>query len=207
MQTPWRAIVIGVAFGLAAGCATPGPEAGLSGAGGTPTIQPTTIIPESFNQSLGGALPAAESVVVPKNMLSTSVVARPRAEVRAGPGAQFELLDMVLPKGAPVLLFTRVGVWQKVIIPKTWEKGWVHHQALAEPALNRDRMTVTVRELPTVLALHPIQKAYSFPGMQPIPVAVPRGAMFRMLMHSGWGTLVWLAETNSVMWVSKKDVR
>jgi hypothetical protein len=68
-------------------------------------------------------------------------------------------------------------------------------------------VTLDTRNLPTVLAIHPIDAAQSYPDADPVKVAIPTGAMFRSLMFNGTAALVVLAETNSVMWVSRKDVQ
>ncbi len=170
------------------------------------TILSKTILPEAFAREL----PAGENpgtITVPGEMLRVSAVARPRAEVRSGPGAQFDLEEFVLEQGDPVVLFDRIGVWQKVLAIGTWKKGWVHAATLAAPEARKDALTLETRLLPTVLAMHPIDAAKRYPEGTAINVVIPKGAMFRSLMFNGAAALVMLPETNSVMWVSRKDVK
>jgi hypothetical protein len=203
---------VGLAF---AGCKTTAPDG--APADGAPRVQapvepppvavaPTTVLPISFEHSRGvvdGPMPA----VVPKDMLAIAEVVRPSAEVRAGPGPQFELTDVVLPQGAKVLAFAQIGVWQQVIVPGRWIRGWIHRQALSQPKANDQAVALDLARLPTVLALHPVDSAQSFPDQSPLKVAIPKGAMFRSLMLGANGALVWLPDTNSVMWISRKDVQ
>lgn len=165
-------------------------------------VRAETVLPERF-----GVETREIPLLVPERLLNESEVTRPRAEVRSGPGSQFELTDEVLPQGAKVIVFSQVGVWRKVLVPSSGRKGWVHQQALAEPRPTKAPLPLDARELPTVLALRPVEEAKSFPARESRAVAIPKGTMFRSLMDSGNETLVWLPETNSVLWLSRKDVQ
>src|SRR5687768_4583898 len=139
-----------------------------------PAVRPTTVVPEAF----GRRLAPAENAFVPEGAVAISEVVRPRAEVRTGPGTQFDLTDVVLPQGAKVIVFQKVGVWRHVLAPPRWQRGWVHHRALSEAEPNRRPAAVDLGKLPTVLALRPVAVAAAFPGKEPVPVAIPKGAMF-----------------------------
>ena len=154
-----------------------------------------------------GLADAPQPVVVLRHMIALSEVVRPHADVRSGPGAQFELTDVVLPQGAKVLVFAQVGVWQQVVVPGRWQRGWVHKQALGAARLNDQTLALDLSKLPTVLAVHPVDTAAAFPDQAPLKVAIPKGEMFRSLMMNGSDALVWLPETRSVMWLSRKDVQ
>jgi hypothetical protein len=169
-------------------------------------VAPTTILPERFSSTLPEKLDAALRSV-PKAMLAVAEVVRPRAELREGPGAEFMLHDAMLAQGTHVLVFSRVGVWQKVLVPGSWQKGWIHRQALSEIRPSERAMHIDMSRLPTVLAVREVEKARAFPSLSEVRVEIPRGSMFRSLKESDWGTLVWLPETNSVMWMARKDVQ
>ena len=77
-------------------------------------IMPKTVLPTDFKSTLD--MPLTKLILVPVGMLSVSEVTRPRAELRSGPGAQFEVSDEVLPTGTPVMVFNLVGVWRKVVV-------------------------------------------------------------------------------------------
>lgn len=168
-------------------------------------VKAATVLPATFGTKLetkDGPL-----ILVPTGMLAVAKVSRPRAEVRSGPGVQYELADKVLPLGTSVMVFDKVGVWQKVVVMKTSQTGWIHSQALTEPRSSDVPMRVDVRRLPTVLALHDVDSVQSFPALDVLAAKVPRGVMFRTLRYADNGTLVWLPETASVMWMSRKDVQ
>ena len=113
----------------------------------------------------------------------------------------------MLEAGARVLTFARIGVWQKVVVVGTWQRGWVHAGALSKPEVAREPLAVDMHILPTVIAMHDVAAAQAFQTAAPLKVAVPRGAQFRTLRFADDGTLVWLPQTNSVMWMSRKDVQ
>ncbi len=169
------------------------------------TIRPETDLPTAFGKPL--AEHKAGLVSVPKGMLLVSQVTRPRAEVRGGPGIQFDLADQILDQGTKVLVFMRHGVWLKIMVPGTWQSGWVHSQALAEPKPSQSSITVDGDRLPTVLALHPVDTVSTFPAQAQVPVSIPKGAMFRSLLFAENDALIWLPDTKSVMWMSRKDVQ
>lgn len=168
-------------------------------------IKRDTVLPPSFAQTLPDA--GERRLLVPAEMLTVSEIVRPKAEVRGGPGVQFELADKVLVQGTAVLVFDKVGVWRKIVVMATSQTGWVHAQTLAEPKPSDVPMLVDPRRLPTVLAMREVEQVRSFPAQNPVKTKVPKGAMFRSLMYADAGTLVLLPETNSVMWISGKDVQ
>lgn len=171
------------------------------------TLKAATIVPEAF-LPIGAARPGQSVAArVPKNMVAISAVIRPRAEVRLGPGSQFELTNLLLPEGSRVLVFQQIGVWRQVLVPPQWQRGWIHYQALSPPKLNLRPVDIDLKRLPTVLALRSVLKAQSFPEQKPLKVEVPKGSMFHSLQISAQAALVWLPETNSVMWLSRKDVQ
>jgi SH3-like domain-containing protein len=170
------------------------------------SLRADTVLPKAFERTL----PAEPQgpVVVPAGLLLVSSVVRPRAEVRSGPGIQYELADNVLEQGAKVLTFARVGVWQKVVVIGTWQKGWVHSGALSAQAPSAAPLTVDMRRLPTVTVVHDVETVQAYRvANPPLKVAIPRGAQFRSLRLAAADTLVWLPQTNSVMWMSRKDVQ
>lgn len=166
------------------------------------TLLEKTVLPKGFAREI-----AAGRITIPGDMISVSAVTRPRAEVRSGPGAQFDLEEFVLEQGTPVVLFDRFGVWQKVLAIGSWKRGWVHAATLGDAVKRREPLTLETKLLPTVLALRPIEVAKTYPEGNPLKVDVPKGALFHSLMFSGPTALVVLPETNSVMWVSRKDVQ
>jgi hypothetical protein len=204
------AILMGVL--ALAGCQTPEGETAASRPApakrhraSAATVEAATKLPENFGKPLGSGKPGV--VRVPAGMLMVSEIARPRAELRTGPGIQFELADSILTQGTRVIQFMKVGVWAKVIVIGTWQSGWVHGQTLAEAKPNTRAITIDTNRLPTVLALHPVGSVASFPDQAKLAVDIPKGAMFRSLRFADNDALIYLPDTNSVMWMSRKDVQ
>lgn len=168
-------------------------------------VKGDTLLPGAYGTTL--ADPGERRLLIPAEMLTVSEIVRPRAEVRSGPGVQFELTDKVLLQGADVLVFDKVGVWRKIVVMATSQTGWVHAQTLAEPRPSDVPMIVDPKRLPTVLAMREVDQVRSFPEQAPVKTKVPKGAMFRSLMYADAGTLVLLPETSSVMWIPGKDVQ
>lgn len=204
-------IFAGILAGLTA-CQTPETEAT---AVQTPKTRPRanaealnadTRLPDTFGKPLASS--KAGLVKVPPGMLLLSEIVRPRAELRTGPGIQFELSDRILTQGTRVIVFMKVGVWAKVVVPGNgWQSGWVHGQTLAAARPNDKPMTIDPNRLPTVIALNPVGSVASFPEQKELPVTIPKGAMFRSLRFADKKALIYLPETNSVMWMSRKDVQ
>ncbi len=204
-------IFVGV-LALGCGCQTPEPEKAASSPVRAKrplvlaeSLHAGTRLPEAFGKPLISGKPGL--LQVPAGMLLVSEIARPRAELRTGPGIQFELADKILTQGTSVILFMKVGVWAKVIVPGSWQSGWVHAQTLAEAKPNAGPITIDMNRLPTVLALHPVAAVASFPEQAKLLVEIPKGAMFRSLRFAENDALIYLPDTNSVMWMSRKDVQ
>lgn len=196
----------------ALGCQTPDSDTAAGHHGkvkqrhlATTTLSRETKLPAAFGKPLSSSKPGL--VQVPAGMLLMSEISRPRAELRTGPGIQFELADKILTQGTKVIVFMKVGVWAKVIVPGNWQSGWVHGQTLAPTQLNAKVIVIDMSRLPTVLALHPVDSAASFPAQTKLSVEIPKGAMFRSLRFAENDALIYLPATNSVMWMSRKDVQ
>lgn len=205
-------IVVGV-LAIALACQTPEtPPAAQRKAKPAPprvvaeSLHAATRLPEAFGKPLTSN--KVGLVQVPPGMVLLSEIARPRAELRTGPGIQFELADKILTQGTRVIVFMKIGVWAKVIVPSgTWQSGWVHGQTLAEAKPNEKPLTIDVNRLPTVIALNRIATVESFPDQVKLSVEIPKGAMFRSLRFADNDALIYLPDTNSVMWMSRKDVK
>lgn len=208
---PNHAIILG-ALAVLTACQTPEPETATRATAkpkaqrvAAVPLRAETRLPDAFGKPLTAG--KAGVVQVPAGLLTVSEIARPRAELRTGPGIQFELSDKILTQGTKVIVFMKVGVWAKVAVPGTWQSGWVHGQTLAEMKPNPHAMTIDVNRLPTVLALRPVTTVASFPDQTKLPVSIPKGAMFHSLKFAENEALIYLPDTNSVMWMSRKDVQ
>jgi hypothetical protein len=168
-------------------------------------IQPKTILPDDFTENL---TPGTDLVIIPRNLLTRSYVSRSRADLRSGPGSEFELLDSTLEENDKVVIFDTIGVWSKIVSLRLGISGWIHGQALAEDReTNGVGIKFPVRLLPTVIAIESIGHVYSYGDSIKTPVLIKRGTQFIALRKINGRTLVWLTKTNSVAWISEQSVK
>ncbi len=146
-------------------------------------------------------------VYFPPDLFDESFIIRPRAELRTGPGTQFPLNEQVLSNETKVLVFERLGVWRRVLAYETNVSGWVHHQTLAPTAPNENGIALSPSDLPNLVVLRRVTKVFLNPDFHPKKVDIPRGWVFNWLCRRNKKYLVWIKETNSVVWLSEEDVR
>jgi hypothetical protein len=144
---------------------------------------------------------------IPKKMVYIGYVVRPSAELREGPGGQFWLKDMVFTKGERLVVLAKVGVWRQVVGIRSSDKGWVHRKSLGKIVLNQRPVHLQTDLLPTAMTVGRLKKAYSFNKKESMAVNIPKGVLFRSLHKKGRRTLVWIAESNSVVWVKTNSLR
>jgi SH3-like domain-containing protein len=192
-------IVINLLF--ASGCVTSTPS---SVGTLSQRVQASTVLPHSRIIETQSDVPA--DLVVAPYVVMTSRVARPRAEMRVGPGSQFELLDLFLSRDTEVVILSQHGVWRKILPIHDGPVAWVHNQALSRAKLNTHSIHLRSQRLPVVQVVHATDKVWLYGKNSLASAQVPRGSMFRTLRLTDHGALVWLAETNSVVWLSRKDV-
>ncbi|MCX6108901.1 MAG: hypothetical protein NTZ90_04765 [Proteobacteria bacterium] len=168
-------------------------------------LQMQSVIPKEFHNQLD--VEPAGDLAVPTVMLQLREVVRPRAEVRTGPGSAYELADVVLVQGKQVIETASHGVWRKVLVLGTWQHGWVHQQTLAVSQPRGNVVRVAMAQLPMVLVIRPVNVARGFTQKEPLAVSIPRGIQFRELRREAAASLVWLAQTNSAIWLSRRDVQ
>ena len=167
-------------------------------------LQSQTVLPPIFSSNLSTE-PAAKALVPPQ-MLLVSQVIRPHAEMRVGPGTQYELLDTTLDRGADAIGIGQHGVWLKILPVIAGVSGWVHGRALSRPRLNSQPFRLSLQRLPMIQVVRDTDMVWEFLKSKQRQAIIPRGAMFRQLRLNAQSALVWLPETNSVMWLSRKDV-
>jgi SH3-like domain-containing protein len=146
-----------------------------------------------------------DQVDIDRELLDVAKISRPKALLRLGPGVQFPVQSQILVEGDIVLIFDAVGVWKKVVQPETHIAGWVHMETLVDSASSSKAIGLQTASLPTVFAMRDIQKVYKYPDRQAVAVKIPKGAMFKLLKKDGDAALIWLAQSNSVIWVNKEN--
>ena len=204
----YSVIILGL---LGLGCETPATEKGAAGAYPEEPVQqaevqPATVLPATFSTTFDPDK-RPKSIAVPANLINVGKVVSKRAALREGPGIQFELFDEILPLNTEVLIFDKLGVWQKVIVMGSWQAGWLHEKMLARSKLRQTSVNLEVRRLPTVFAMTQIEKAMTYPEGKEVAVSIPKGAIFKTIKLEGRRSLVWLAQTNSVMWLHQEKVQ
>lgn len=197
----WCTFWFVMTWALSSGCVT---SVQFDGASASQRVQAATVLPKSRIIDATRDVPA--DLVVAPYVVMTSRVARPRAEVRVGPGSQFELLDHFLSRDTEVVILSQHGVWRKILPIHDGPVAWVHSQALSRAKLNTHSIHLRSQRLPVVQVVHDTDKVWLYGRNALAAAQVSRGTMFRTLRLTDHGALVWLAETNSVVWLSRKDV-
>jgi hypothetical protein len=141
-------------------------------------------------------------------MLTTGTISRNRAEMRVGPGTQFDLLDATLLENDSVIIFDTRGVWSKIISQRLGVIGWVHQRAVSiDGRRGSEPLLLPVNVLPTVIAVEQVNHIYTFGAQVRTPVTIDRGTQFLALQKSNGRVLVWIVRTNSAAWVSEDFVK
>jgi len=166
-----------------------------------------TTLPEKFLPPSDRPLKFPKTLQISQTLIDVTKITRPRVELREGPGIQFKLYDRVLRDGTEVALFQRQGVWQKVLDLQTSATGWVHKQALSAPVRKSAMLPVASAHLPVVFAQRPIDRAFDFKSEQPLVVKIPKGRAFLGLTWRRDRVLIYLTETNSVLWLREGDAQ
>lgn len=169
-------------------------------------FQPTTVIPTNFTSQL---MTDEARVEVPDQALGVAVVYRPWAELRAGPGAEFPLLDQTLPKEVIVLVIAKHDdTWLKVLAPESGLVGWAHAKALTKKVRDGVRFNIPTRPLQKLTAVRTINTAYPFPNRDDqVTVNIGKGVTFYQIREIGDKALVLLPATQSLLWLAKKDAQ
>lgn len=213
-MTKWvgtRVLLIGVvwigAVWLGACASTEEPSQIITSPITVDAVKSETILPRRFDRGIADQANAIGELVVPANLMRAHKIVRPKAELREGPGTQFPLNDQLLVRGDRIFVFDDLGVWRKVVVDGADKVGWVHYQTVGSDVESNATFRVPTRKLPTVIVLNTIDEVHTFPHLVPKSVKIPKGAMFYMLMKTVEKRLVWIPETNSVMWIPGRDVR
>jgi hypothetical protein len=148
-----------------------------------------------------------ENLIIQPQALLVSQVARPKAELREGPGVEFGLLDQTLPMHTAVVMLELKDVWQKIFVPQLGVTGWVHSKSLGLSRLNDEAMMLPAIKMPIVTAVKVITSASSFPDNQPMRITVSRGQVMVLLRRALGKNLVVLNDTRSLAWIAQEDLQ
>lgn len=159
------------------------------------------------NLSTNEVLLKASNLQIPANFLNMAHIIRPMAQVREGPGSQFKLKDNWLSQNEEVIVFNRFGAWQKIIAVNKLFSGWVHHKVLGAVIPNAKPITIPLDLLPTVFSVRLIRKGYLNPSLETVSLNIPKGRPFAAFQINERRSLVWLEDTNSVIWLGEQDAQ
>ena len=167
-------------------------------------VKNQTILPDPFIPEVGEE--QFSHLIIPSELIQVGVVVRPRAEVREGPALHFSVQDNILTKGERVIEFQRVDVWSRIIAVKSGQRGWVHHQTLGRDHHAPREIEIETILLPNVFTAVEDARVYDYPSQRAVKARIPRGRALRLLLQGRSRAIVWIAETNAVMWIDLEDI-
>ncbi len=162
------------------------------------------MLPKSFEQHTP---PLTTWVLIPKELLQIACVRSQVTALREGPGVDFQLQDDLVSQNDCAIVTSSATVWSHIINLKTQQHGWLHHEALdtnPKPEILQalpQLLKIKTEDLPTVFTRNVIKYAYDHPTRQSIRVKIPRGVYFPLLLAGKEYALLWIQQTNSVMWL------
>ncbi|MBQ47117.1 MAG: hypothetical protein CMP10_06520 [Zetaproteobacteria bacterium] len=176
------------------------------------TIFPNDINHKTFSRN------EVSNLVLPSRLIDAGVIKRPNAELRTGPGPQYEIFNELLFKDDVVVTFEKVGQWRKVVLtepfsdiafsnkPPHTRKGWVHSKSYMNLTPQR-YIKIKKSSLPVVFSLKKISRAWSFHNGKEEKVEIPDQTMFRVIRQTKDKVLIVIEETQSIAWLSLNDVK
>ncbi|MBP9706352.1 MAG: hypothetical protein KBD78_01845 [Oligoflexales bacterium] len=114
--------------------------------------------------------------------------------------------NQFIPPNTKLIVFERRGFWLFASTSTANLRGWVHSGAVKELESSKEKLMINTNALPVLFSVKDISGAKSYPEKQPVATNVPKGAIFLGLKNYGKETLVWIKETNSLMWVERNLV-
>jgi|GEM_PF-3504268 len=214
------ALIVGVLNSCVSSGKTQSPQDAVASAtrsgrtvlGPRPEVRTRTELPEAFGDS--AALTSdVKDVALNLDLVVSAVTVRPRTEMRAGPGVEFEVSDSVLDSGERVLVYELIGSWRRIVSPSRGVRGWVHRGSLRfdhhnAKTLREAKAKVSIRPdlLPMVFSHHSVKRVYRYPDLEPLQTLIPPGKYFYLLRENEGRKLIWLVETNSVVWIKSEEM-
>ena len=181
--------------------------------GKNPDVKAESNLPLRFDE-LPRDIAGVESLLISLELVDSAHTVRPRTEVRTGPGVEFELVDEVLREGERVLVYDLVGSWRRIVSPTRGIRGWAHRGTLrfdrheqVEVYDKNTKVRIQPKLLPMVFANQIVLRVFGFSTLKPINTTIPRGRSFHLLKEHSGRKLIWLPETNSVVWVRSEEMK
>lgn len=168
-------------------------------------VRKRTVLPASYLKELPEDLQFTK-LLIPKNTLYVAQTKRPNVEVREGPGVSFKLKDSLLYEGQELLSFDKVANWRLVVDFENGASGWVHQKTITKVGLNSENILIDVKHLPAFFAVADLKNVFTYPARKSIGAKIPKDSVFIGLTVEGKDILVWLKQTNSLMWLPKSFI-
>lgn len=190
---------------LLLGCVTPSQET-VSGDGSKSNPNAAVEIREKPIQPAQGITKSdandVETFILARNLIEMRTVKRISADLRIGPGVEFNLADEVLNHGETVVVLERSAQWLKVATTDAKKLGWVHKLALGDQKIrSSESVHLDSKIFPTVFAATRVQHVYSYSKKEKIQIDISRGVACKMLREENGKKLLWLSQLNLLFWV------
>jgi len=175
----------------------------------TPLEQPIVVVePKNFNSVKIEKVETLDQEILSlaQNLIDMRKVIRRVADLRIGPGIEFNLQDWNFAHGDAVVILEKSNQWFKVSSLDGKKFGWIHKKTLSEQKLSskskNEELNVRVESkvFPTVFAATRVQQVYSYLKKETIQLEIPRGTSLKMLREENGRKLLWLAQHNIVFW-------
>ena len=163
-------------------------------------------IPEIYNPKMIDQL-ADSRLAFPPGMLDMAKINRSAAELRSGPSTDFTVLPSLLPNGSEFVVIQKSDRWLFGTTPDSKLPGWLHTEAANPIGLNDVEIVLPAALLPKVFAKVEILHGWSFPSQSKIDLKIPAGSVFRSFATRKRKILVWIPDSNGILWLPKNKMR
>lgn len=169
-------------------------------------IAAKTLIAGNTLEKMSAKARLSSKIIIPRKLFQLYHVSRPRAELRVGPGPQFSILPKILEQGTLLIQIGHHGKWKKIIVPQENLTGWIHSKLMEPDQSQASPLTIPLQALPTVFSTKRRTRAFAYDTNKSITLKIPKGSVFHMISQDQHRVLAILESTQSVIWLSKKDV-
>lgn len=176
----------------------------------TPEVIAKTVInPEELGQLSREAIQkmsAKKEVIISLDLVEARKVARPRVELREGPGAAYFLEDEILTENQLVIVLDRYFRWRKVLVTDRGVTGWVHEQTLSESIEKSGNVKVSLNSLTALFTASNMRRVLDYETSKKVSIKLPKESRFYKLKKVKNKYLILMEDTMSVAWVYEGDV-
>jgi len=167
-------------------------------------VQEKTLIFQKKLTTKNKAISRPHLLMIPSNMLLIYKIIRSGTPMRQGPRVSLPIYNRILQKNDYVVFFEELGVWRKVLAIRHKQIGWVHHQTIRKSSYPSLFLKLSSSQLPIVMTTKKLHYLYNYPDGRKRNIFIPDGKIFLVLNKKNRRSLLWVAETNSVMWLNSQ---